>query len=63
VLSISGLDIKRVGSKFIDFIKNKFKNLPVSKGEFLDVRILGTKTIELKVEKIQPADINNLRRY
>ena len=57
VLSISGLDIKRVGSKFIDFIKNKFKNLPVSKGEFLEVRILGTKTIELKIERIQPADI------
>ncbi|MEM2979882.1 MAG: CDC48 family AAA ATPase [Thermoproteota archaeon] len=57
ILTIIGLDVKKVEPQFIDLIRSRFKHLPVAEGEFLEFRIFGTQVIELKVERAEPTSI------
>lgn len=57
ILTIIGMDVEKIGLRFIDLIKSRYMNLPVAEGEILEFPIFTIKTIELRVEKVRPSSI------
>ncbi|MBO3832632.1 MAG: CDC48 family AAA ATPase [Candidatus Brockarchaeota archaeon] len=56
-LSMEGMRAEKIEQKFIDYVKNKFLNMPLMEGDFLSIPIFGGGSFVFKVVKTRPQGV------
>ena len=56
-LSMEGMRVEKIEQKFIDYVKNKFLNMPLMEGDFLSIPVFGGGSFVFQVIKTKPQGV------